>query len=91
MIDLKKLKFDFLKCYVIPDSTEIKAELTAELTLRFQEVYGDGCEDGRSFEKQRILRLLRNSIDDTPTTPDSVEDHWNQTIRAMMKKIKAKI
>ena len=89
MIDLKK--FDLTKYYVKPDLTEIKAELTAELTRRFQEVYGNGCEDGRSFEKQRILRLLRDSIDDTPTAPDSVEDYWNQTIRAMMKKIKAKI
>lgn len=85
MIDLKK--FDFTKFYVIPDSTEI----TPELTRRFQEVYGNGCEDGRSFEKQRILSLLHDSINDTPTTPDSMKDHWNQTIRAMMKKIKAKI
>jgi (p)ppGpp synthase/HD superfamily hydrolase len=89
MIDLKNI--DFTKYYVKPDLTEIKAEFTAELTLRFQEVYGNGCEDGRSFEKQRILSLLHDSINDTPTTPDSMKDHWNQTIRAMMKKIKAKI
>ena len=88
MIDLKNI--DLTKYYVKPDLTEIKAELTAELTLRFQEVYGDGCEDGRSFEKQRILSLLHDSINDTPTTPDSMKDHWNQTIRAMIKKIKAK-
>ena len=88
MIDLKK--FDLTKYYVKPDLTEIKAELTAELTLRFQQVYGNGCEDGKSFEAQRILSLLHDSIDDTPTTPGSMKDHWNGTIKAMMKKIKEK-
>ena len=62
-----------------------------ELNRKVQESYERGCEDGQSFEKQRILSLLHDSINDTPTTPDSMKDHWNQTIRAMMKKIKAKI
>jgi hypothetical protein len=80
--------FDIAKYFVKPDFTEIRAEVKAEATRLFQHAYETGCEDGRSWEGQRILSLLHDSIDDTPTTPGSMKDHWNTTIQAMMKKIK---
>jgi (p)ppGpp synthase/HD superfamily hydrolase len=59
-----------------------------ELNRKVQESYERGCEDGKSFEKCRILDLLHDCIDDTPTTPGSMKDQWNQTIKIMIKKIK---
>ena len=58
-----------------------------ELDRKVQESYELGCEDGKSFEKGRILDLLHDCIDDTPTTPGSMKDHWNGTIKAMKKRI----
>jgi hypothetical protein len=59
-----------------------------ELNRKVQESYELGCKDGKSFEKARILDLLRDCIDDTPTTPGSMKEYWNQSMQAMIKKIK---
>jgi hypothetical protein len=80
--------FDLEKYFVKPDLTEIRAELTAEATRLFQQAYQNGFDGGRYFEREHILDLLHDSIDNTPSTSGSMKEHWNKTIRAMIKKIR---